>query len=415
MNVLLINTADNYGGAALASLNLCRAIIGSGHNAKLLVRDSGLNLPYVSAIQRSTLGEIKDNFSHKFEYARYLFFERAENAPPLYSAARFGRSIVNNPLFNWADVIHLNWVNNSFLRLSDIEEIFRIGKPIVWHLHDLWPLTGVCHHPLNCKGFESACGNCPLLDKAKEKDRSAVLFNKKKELYTSFKPTFVLPSKWMMDMARKSGLSKESELVKIPNPIDHQQFFPRNRNEARRQLGLQNDKKYLLAGAANSKLSFKGMSALKESLKLFERKGIPKNAELLIFGKADQSWAADLKIPVKFVGYTERERLSLLYSAANVFLFPSEAESFGLTLVESMSCGTPVVSFGAGISLEVIRHQENSYLATKGNFEDFSNGIEFLLENTSRINPEELNQEIKNDYSLEVIGNKYSELFNYLV
>ena len=52
---------------------------------------------------------------------------------------------------------------NAFI--EGVEKIIALGKPVIWTMHDMWCMTGICHHAGDCRGYLKKCGNCPLLGK----------------------------------------------------------------------------------------------------------------------------------------------------------------------------------------------------------------------------------------------------------
>ena len=71
--------------------------------------------------------------------------------------ANTGTDVTSLPEFSQADVIHLHWVNQGMLSLKDIEIILQSGKPVVWTMHDMWPVTGICHHAQDCTRYQTQC------------------------------------------------------------------------------------------------------------------------------------------------------------------------------------------------------------------------------------------------------------------
>lgn len=99
-------------------------------------------------------------------------------------------------------MIHLHWVNQGFLSLSDIKKLVNTGKPIVWTMHDLWPATAICHYPGGCEKYISNCYQCPMLKRNPFFDLAASVFKEKGKIGLS-KITFVGCSRWIMEEAKK--------------------------------------------------------------------------------------------------------------------------------------------------------------------------------------------------------------------
>src|SRR5258706_9001390 len=71
--------------------------------------------------------------------------------------------------------------------------------------------------------------------------------------------------------------------------------------------------------------------------------------------------------------------LALAFSAADIFVFSPLADNLPNTILESMACGTPVVSWAAGGIAEVVRHLETGYLADYQDVQDLIHGIQLLI------------------------------------
>lgn len=139
MNVVILNTAELTGGAAVAANRLMKALNRSGANVSMLVRDQKSRDPRVVSINNSNLRE-KFNFM-RFVWERLvIFLSNHLRRKPLFqvSIANTGTDLSSHPLVQNADVIHLHWINQGFLSLDDIKKLIRIGKPVV--------LCTICGH-----------------------------------------------------------------------------------------------------------------------------------------------------------------------------------------------------------------------------------------------------------------------------
>ena len=107
----------------------------------------------------------------------------------------------------------------------------------------------------------------------------------------------------------------------------------------------------------------------------------------------------------------EKNKLRELYSSANVFLSFSKQEAFGKTLVESLRCGTPVISNFNFSSEEIISHKENGYIVKDNNFLEGINWIERNLNKQHK----KIEIKIKEDFSIQNISQKYFELYEKIL
>ena len=157
MKVLIVNTSERTGGAAVAASRLMEALNNNGVKAKMLVRDKQTDAVTVAALpgrwrqQWNFLWERWCLLWHLRGQRRYLFKLDMGNA---------GSDITRLPEFKEADVVHLHWVNQGMLSLQGIRRILDSGKPVVWTMHDAWPSTALCHLTLGCKNYKTQCRNC---------------------------------------------------------------------------------------------------------------------------------------------------------------------------------------------------------------------------------------------------------------
>src|SRR5690606_19277121 len=95
----------------------------------------------------------------------------------------FGRSVIQHQDVKSADIIHLHWVNHSFLSPKYLEELRKLNKPIVWTFHDSNAFTGGCHVRFSCDHFINQCGNCPVLKQPSSNDMSNRIWHQKNAAY----------------------------------------------------------------------------------------------------------------------------------------------------------------------------------------------------------------------------------------
>lgn len=148
MRVLIINTSERIGGAAIAASRLMESLKNNGIKAKMLVRDKQTDQISVVRLKSNWLQVWKFMWERIViwsanRFRRYHLFD--------VDIANTGTDITSLPEFRQADVIHLHWVNQGMLSLKDIRKILTSGKPVVWTMHDMWPCTGICHYARECK------------------------------------------------------------------------------------------------------------------------------------------------------------------------------------------------------------------------------------------------------------------------
>jgi len=218
----------------------------------------------------------------------------------------------------------------------------------------------------------------------------------------------------MASLAESSKLLTNPQVLNIFNPIDTVLYKPIKKETARKFFNLPLNKKIILFGAAKISDKRKGLSYLLEALNILDINGF-KDILLVTFGK--NSEIESLTVESKAINYlSDENKISQLYSAADVFVLPSLEDNLPNTVMESLTCGTPVVAFKVGGIPEMVKHKINGYLANVADSSDLANGIEWVLNksNYSELSANARNYAIK-EFSEEVIANKYIELYQNIL
>lgn len=418
MNILIVNTSELTGGAAVAANRLMKALSKSGIEVSMLVRDRKTDDSRVASVNRSWVS-IKLNFLRFLWERLIIFICNCFNRKTLFqvSIANAGADISKHPLVRMADVIHLHWINQGFLSLSDIKKLVRTGKPIVWTMHDMWPCTAICHHSFGCERFKEECGECLFLRSHTHKDLSNLVFYKKRFLAGS-KIQLVAVSAWLKKQAQASALTKMLPVEVIPNVIDTSLFVPSDKAEARKSLSLPLDKKIILMGAARINDPIKGFEYLVKALSILkERKG-EEDYFLVLFGgiKGDDSFLSEIPIPYVWMGsLSDPSMIAKLYAAADVTVVASLYETFGQIIIEGMACGCPAVSFDNSGQTDIINHLENGYLAKYKDTDDLAKGIKWVIDNRESLRLDEACIRKAHDcYQESVVARRYIDLYRSL-
>lgn len=393
MNVLIINTSEKTGGAAIAANRLMDALNANGLKARMLVRDKQTESLTVSAITRSP--KLKWNFVWERACIWKSNHFSKKNLWQI-DIANCGTDITELEEFKKADVIHLHWINQGFLSMGGLEKIVQSGKRIVWTLHDQWPYTGICHYTDGCDRYQDHCHHCPLLNERKEKDLSYRLFDKKLHLYHLInRITFVGCSQWISELAQKSALLKgvqsdsvngsiaPCKVVHIPNTIDQTVFHPSDKMKARDSHGLPHDKRLLLFSSMKVTDKRKGIDYLVEACRMMHEQHPELDSQIgiVVVGQKTEAMNGMFPYPLHALPYISDERqMALLYTAVDAFVTPSMQDNLPNTIVEAMSVGTPCVGFRVGGIPEMIHHRLDGYVAELQNAQDLAEGILYVLD-----------------------------------
>ena len=418
MKILLIGKHPSTGGAAIASSRLMEVLKARGVDVKMLVQEGGAE---DKGIYSTTRGWLKHRINLlRFIYERLVFLrhEGSRDIRFLFSLANTGERIVRNRQVMEADIIHLHLINAGFLSLESLRELLKLGKPIVWTFHDMWPFTGGCHYALDCKGYTKECGMCPYLKKPAKGDLSHRIWRKKKRLFGNSQVTVITPSLWLGECVRESSMLAHWQLSTIHNPMDHELYKPAGREEACGRLGLDPSKKYILFGAANMKNMLKGFSYFLEAMQILaEKQKVADNTEILLFGKSKGESAHSFPLPVREFAFVKSNRTMIdLYSVAHLFAIPSLQDNLPNTILESLFCGTPVVGFRTGGIPEMIIHRENGYLAEYKSSADLAEGMAWGLKSEFYDRLSARTREIALErFSKDITAEKHIELYRNII
>ena len=414
MRVLIVNTSERIGGAAIAAGRLVEALKNNGIKAKMLVREKQTD-------RLSVIGLNKNWWKvWQFIWERILIWkENRFKKHNLFAVdiANTGTDITVLPEFQAADIIHLHWINQGMLSLNDIRKILLSGKPVVWTMHDMWPCTGICHHARECDKYHQECHHCPYIYKGGgKKDLSNQVFKKKKEIYQLAPVTFVTCSRWLKERASQSALLKGHTIVDIPNPISTGLFKPQNALAARNKMELPTDKKLILFGSVKVTDKRKGIDYFIESCKLLAEKYPEMKEELgvVVYGNNSEYLKPLIPFQVYALDYISNEKdLVNIYNAVDLYVTPSLEENLPTTIMEAMACGVPCVGFNVGGIPEMIDHLHNGYVAEYKSAEDLANGIIWTLsESEYQSLSEEACRKAVSNYSESIVAKKYIDIYN---
>jgi glycosyltransferase involved in cell wall biosynthesis len=317
----------------------------------------------------------------------------------VFSYPIFGTDVSKMPAIKNAEIIYIHWALGGFLNFESINKIAKLGKPVIFFMHDMWNITGGCHHSFTCQKYTEHCNNCQMLVPDKKRDRSYIEFKKKLKLYSKFDNLyFVAPSKWLYSSAQGASLTQGKPIYYIPNVIDHSFFKPFEKSVAKKILNINVSDIVIAFGSASLNSPYKGWPYLKEALNILSKdKTFADKTTILIFGSAQNNAITEaIPFKVKFMGFLRDEYSTMLsYNAADVFIAPSIADNLPTTVLESLSCGTPVVGFDVGGIPDMIRDRQNGYLAKYKDAYSIYEGIKFCTQNNLKgFTPHEFDEDI---------------------
>lgn len=415
MRVLIVNTSEKTGGAAVAANRLMEALKNNGVKAKMLVRDKETD--------QITVVGLKNSWSQKWNFlwerwCIYMHLHLSRKHLFEIDIANAGSDITRLREFKEADVIHLNWINQGMLSLNGIKKILESGKPIIWTMHDFWPATAICHYPHNCQAYKHVCRKCRYLPGGgSNKDLAYKTWKRKMGIMKGSNITFVACSRWLADKAKQSGLLIGKNVANIPNPIDTKIFHPADKAEARSRAALPLDKKLILFVSQRITDKRKGMEHFIEACRTIHSRQpeMGSSTGVVILGGHSEEFADQLPFPVYPLGYINDERRILdVYNSVDVFVLPSLEDNLPNTIMEAMACGVPCVGFKTGGIPEMIDNRKNGYVADYQNNEDLAEGICWVLNNEDygTLSTNAVHK-VATRYSQQSVALKYIEVYSH--
>lgn len=247
------------------------------------------------------------------------------------------------------DIIQIHNIHGHDCNLSMLFGYIRAHHiKVIWSLHDCWVLTGYCTHftLVGCSKWETHCREC--VQKKNYSwffDNSSKNFDKKKKMLQGVDVTFVVPSHWLEGLLKRSYL-KNYPVMLITNGLDLSVFSPVD-SRFREKYHL--NSKYVILGVAFSWGVKKGLDVF---IELANR--LNDDYKVVLVGTDD---VVDKQLPQNILSVhktNNQKELAEIYSAADVFVNPTREETFGMTNIEALACGTPVITFDMGGSPETI-------------------------------------------------------------
>lgn len=311
------------------------------------------------------------------------------------------------------DVIHLHNLHGYYLNYEVLfNYLSTINTPIVWTLHDFWPITGHCAHfdYAGCYKWKTQCEECPqrgTYPKSLFIDRSKRNFVLKKRIFTSVKNMTIVPvSKWVGGLVSESFLGKYP-IIPIYNGIDTDVFKPTASN-LRERLGLQD--KFIMVGVAAPWYPLKGMNdyfALNEILS--------DDYKIIMIGLSKEQIN---QLPKGIIGIertNSQTELVEYYSMADCTLNLSYQETFGMTTVEGMACGTPGIVYDKTASPELIT-EATGFVIKAGDIDSIYTCVNKMHNELFKAHhTDECVKRVRSEFDKERQFAKYINLYNSLI
>ena len=398
MKVLQINNFYNYGSTGKITRDLHMALLEQGQESLVCYGRGGLSREENTFKVCSELSSKCNNLYSRISGLMY---------GGLYPSTKKIQQII---VKEKPDVVHLQCLNCFFVNIFELIQWLKENRiKTILTLHAEFMYTANCGHAFECDGWQQGCGNCPRYRKETRSlffDRTHVSFRKMQQAFRGFARdlTVVSVSPWLMDRARRSPILSDFSHLCIYNGIDTELFRPRDASNLRERHHL-NHKKVILHVTA--KFSDAPGHPKGGGYVLELAKKLP-NVQFLVIGKHEIF--GTLPDNVTLLGpILDQQRLAEYYSLADAYVLTSRRETFSMTCVESLCCGTPVFGFKAGAP-EMISLPEYSFFFDQGDTEALAQALQEYC-SAEPFHAMSICELARKQYAKDVMFENYFELY----
>lgn len=319
------------------------------------------------------------------------------------------------------DIIHLHNTHGSYFPTPLIQTLSRYA-PIVWTLHDMWSFTGNAAHTFGNMSWKHMKNDRSLtsIPPTIWINAGAWLLKQKMSIYQNSRITVVCPSDWLQALARQSPVFEGKQVLRIHNGVDTDIFAPCDKQAARKKLGLPEDRKTVMFSAQflGKRNPWKGGADLEEILRIIDRQATEKISFLAVgHGKLDEP-TSFRNLEVVYKDYISGEsEMAHCFNASDLFIYPTRADNLPNSLVESISCGVPAITFDIGGTKEIISHECNGILLPPFDLVAFAEKTLHLLHDEGKRTTFSMNSRDKacRQFALNDMAVQYHRLYKSIV
>lgn len=403
------------GGAGKAALRLHHGLLSEGIDSRVLCITSESNVKNVTIAQSKwTLFDKVKNMMGLYSSVREAevsFLSEVSDYYEYFSFCQSDVDVTSFDVYKSANIINLHWTAH----LLDYYSFFkRTNKPVLWSLSDMNSFTGGCHFSNSCLKFISEnCLNCAQLKGTTDVNRASKNLALKKKSLKKYKynPVIVTPAKWLNNLAKKSEVFRGSKHLIIPHASDENIYYPLDKKTAKLSYNLPLNKVVFLFSSSDILSKRKGFQFLLEARKLLDNSEI----HFLIIGDSNQMILGD-QPNVTFTGYINDEKeLLTIYNASDAVIIPSAEDNLPLTMIDSMMCGVPSISFNVGGMSDYITDGFNGYTAEQLNGESLAASINKFINNRNSFEVDKIHEFAFRNFNIKKHAKEYLVLYGEIL
>lgn len=360
--LLQINVVANSGSTGHIAEELGRLVISKGW-------ESYIAYGRWACPSQSRLIRIGNKWDILLHWLKSFLFDRHGSA-----SSRATRNLIKQIEKINPDIIHLHNIHGYYLNYNILfNYLSKANVPTLWTLHDCWSMTGHCVHfqDVNCLKWKSLCYDCPHKRHYPESlfiDNSTKNYLEKKRRFSSYDGLTIIPVCGWLDNIVSSSFLKNCNRQVIVNGIDLELFSPfKGNNDIRIELGIKSE--FMILGIATAWKLTKGFDDI-----IRMRKMLPNSDVIVLIGLSKKQIKY---LPNGIIGVERTEdvkRLTLYYSAADVFINPTYQDTLPTVNIEALACGTPVVTYNTGGCANIV-DARTGVVVKQGDLENFVEAV----------------------------------------
>jgi len=413
MKILFINTTDLSGGAAVMMQRMMRGLQEQYHteNCLLVKSKKGEATNTVQILNNKPeiiIEKIADRVSRQVGLL-YQYFPFSSK-----KILSFAKSFA-------PDIINLHNTHGAYFATPLIEKLSRIA-PIAWTLHDMWGFTGNASHTFNNDSWKYLKNDRELtkIPPSIGINTGAYLLRQKKRVYTQSALTIITPSLWLKRLAEQSPVFEHTKIFQVYNGVDTGIFKPKEKRAIKEKLNLNQTEKTIMFSShfLTKNNPWKGGHDLIEILRKINSATKEKINFLILGEGAIEELNSFSNFNLHYKGYLKNEdEVSDCLNASDLFIYPTRADNLPNTLIESIACGTPCITFDIGGNKEIVRPNYNGIIVDPFDLDTFAQNTISLLQNPRQIDEFSLNciAMAREKFTLQSMTSGYYTLFEEII